>query len=121
MALVDQRDEHHRWAVAQFKAHPPPFFTCEAVLTEASHILKRNGFLDLIGRKEDNFVARVEGTHDLGGVGGAVPDLDGSKRSLSPLNSEYVPCPILLKQRAGQHGQDVFARPGVDVGFDPVP
>ena len=45
VALLDQRDEHHHhWAVEQFKAHPPPFLTCEAVLTEASHILKRNGF-----------------------------------------------------------------------------
>ena len=44
VAFLDRRDTHHAWAVAQFRAHPPPFLTCEAVLTEASHILARNGF-----------------------------------------------------------------------------
>lgn len=44
VAVLDQKDRYHQWAVDQFKAFPPPFYTCEAVLTEASHIVYRNGF-----------------------------------------------------------------------------
>ena len=44
VAVLDRRDAHHAWAIDQFKAFAPPFLTCEAVITEASHILKRNGF-----------------------------------------------------------------------------
>ena len=44
IALLDRQDLHHTWAVEQFKAFPPPFLTCEAAITEASHILHRNGF-----------------------------------------------------------------------------
>lgn len=44
VALLDRNDRYHLWAVEQFKAFPPPFLTCDAVITEASHILHRNGF-----------------------------------------------------------------------------
>ena len=43
VAFLDRRDEHHRWAYKQFGELPFPFFTCEAVLTEASHLLHRAG------------------------------------------------------------------------------
>ena len=44
VAVLDRKDAHHAWTVDQFKAFAPPFLICEAVITEASHILKRNGF-----------------------------------------------------------------------------
>ena len=44
VAVLNRRDTHHQWAVEQFKAFSPPFLTCEAVLTEASHLLHRMGF-----------------------------------------------------------------------------
>ena len=41
VAALDRRDAYHDWATAQFKQLALPFFTCEAVLTEASHLLRR--------------------------------------------------------------------------------
>lgn len=34
---------HHSWAVEQWKQLQPPLLTCEAVLTEAAFLLKREG------------------------------------------------------------------------------
>jgi predicted nucleic acid-binding protein len=35
--------QYHRWAVEQWKQLRPPLLTCEAVLTEAAFLLKREG------------------------------------------------------------------------------
>jgi predicted nucleic acid-binding protein len=35
VALLDPREEHHRWARETFARQPGPWFTCEAALTEA--------------------------------------------------------------------------------------
>jgi len=35
--------EHHEWAVQEWKRLRPPLLTCEAVLTEAAFLLKREG------------------------------------------------------------------------------
>ena len=35
--------EYHAWAVEQWKKLRPPLLTCEAVLTEAAFLLKREG------------------------------------------------------------------------------
>ncbi len=34
---------YHEWACEQWKRLPPPLLTCEAVLTEAAFLLKRDG------------------------------------------------------------------------------
>jgi predicted nucleic acid-binding protein len=39
IALLDARDGHHRWAMALAARQPPPWTTCEAVLSEAFHML----------------------------------------------------------------------------------
>jgi predicted nucleic acid-binding protein len=39
VALLSRRDANHRWAAAQAPRLPPPWLTCEAVLSEASHLL----------------------------------------------------------------------------------
>lgn len=39
VALLNRRDRHHRWARSVLDAVPPPLFTCEAVLSEASWLL----------------------------------------------------------------------------------
>ena len=39
VALLDERDRHHKWASAQAAKFAPPFETCEAVLSEAFHLL----------------------------------------------------------------------------------
>jgi predicted nucleic acid-binding protein len=43
IALLNRRDAHHRWAAAQAKRFPPPWNTCEAVLSEAFHLLGARG------------------------------------------------------------------------------
>ena len=43
VALLSRRDSHHRWAVRQATQHPPPWRTCEAVLSESFHLLGVRG------------------------------------------------------------------------------
>jgi uncharacterized protein len=43
VALLSSRDAHHQWAVAQASELPPPWSTCEAVLSEAFHLLGEPG------------------------------------------------------------------------------
>jgi predicted nucleic acid-binding protein len=43
VALLSRRDSHHRWAVTQAPHHAPPWRTCEAVLSEAFHLLGARG------------------------------------------------------------------------------
>ncbi len=43
IALWQRDDRDHAWAVATAGAHPPPWVTCEAVLSEAEHVLGRLG------------------------------------------------------------------------------
>jgi uncharacterized protein len=43
VALLSRRDAHHPWAVTQANQHAPPWRTCEAVLSEAFHLLGARG------------------------------------------------------------------------------
>ena len=43
VALLSRRDTHHQWAVAQAPELAPPWITCEAVLSEAFHLLGARG------------------------------------------------------------------------------
>jgi predicted nucleic acid-binding protein len=43
VALLSRRDSHHSWAVTQATEHAPPWRTCEAVLSEAFHLLGTRG------------------------------------------------------------------------------
>ena len=43
VALLSRRDTHHRWAVTETPQHPPPWTTCEAVLSEAFDLLGARG------------------------------------------------------------------------------
>ncbi len=43
VALLSRRDCHHKWAVQQASEHPPPWHTCDAVLSEAYHLLGQPG------------------------------------------------------------------------------
>jgi predicted nucleic acid-binding protein len=43
VALLSRRDSHHRWAVAQAAECVPPWRTCDAVLSEAFHLLGPRG------------------------------------------------------------------------------
>lgn len=43
VALLSSRDTHHQWAVSQASELPPPWSACEAVLSEAFHLLGERG------------------------------------------------------------------------------
>jgi predicted nucleic acid-binding protein len=43
IALLNDRDSHHDWAVTQARQLVPPWTTCEAVLSEAFHLLGDSG------------------------------------------------------------------------------
>ncbi len=43
VSLLSRRDSHHPWAVTQATRHAPPWRTCEAVLSEAFHLLGTRG------------------------------------------------------------------------------
>jgi predicted nucleic acid-binding protein len=47
VALLSSRDNHHEWAVVQASEYPPPWSTCEAVLSEAFHLLGKHGATNL--------------------------------------------------------------------------
>lgn len=43
VALLDRSDQYHTWAVDQFGNFSSPLFTCQGVITEATHLLKDAG------------------------------------------------------------------------------
>lgn len=54
VALLSRRDGNHRWAAAQVSRFSPPWTTCEAVLSEAFHLLGPSaapGLAALLGRR----------------------------------------------------------------------
>jgi len=51
VALLSRRDGNHRWAAAQPSRFPPPWKTCEAVLSEAFHLLGARSARPLTARR----------------------------------------------------------------------
>jgi uncharacterized protein len=43
VALLSRRDANHAWAAAQARQFPPPWNTCEAVLSETFHLVDAHG------------------------------------------------------------------------------
>ena len=43
VAMLSRRDSHHKWAVQGASENSPPWYTCEAVLSEAYHLLGERG------------------------------------------------------------------------------
>ena len=43
VALLSRRDGNHDWAAGQLHPNPPPWKTCEAVLSETFHLLGDRG------------------------------------------------------------------------------
>ena len=42
VAFLNRRDRYHKWMVDQLAAVSPPLYTCEAVLSEAFFLLRRD-------------------------------------------------------------------------------
>jgi predicted nucleic acid-binding protein len=43
VAILSRRDSHHGWAVQEASRNSPPWYTCEAVLSESYHLLGERG------------------------------------------------------------------------------
>jgi uncharacterized protein len=43
VALISRRDANHRWAAEEASRFPPPWMTCEAVLSETFHLFGGRG------------------------------------------------------------------------------
>ena len=83
VALLSRRDVHHAWAVMQASRHAPPWRTCEAVLSEAFHLLG------------------ARGAHGLGALLRrrallAAFDLDNDVESVLKLLNKYANIPMSL-------------------------
>lgn len=53
VALLVRTDDHHRWVVDRLRELRPPFVTCEPVLAEVAHLVRRarqglERFVDLL-------------------------------------------------------------------------
>jgi predicted nucleic acid-binding protein len=48
VALLNRRESDHSWANEQALRLPPPWMTCEAVISEASHLLGVRGTRSLV-------------------------------------------------------------------------
>ena len=83
VALLSRRDSHHPWAVTQAPGHAPPWRTCEAVLSEAFHLLGARGApgLSALLRRRALIVAF---------------DLDNDVESVLKLLQKYVDVPMSL-------------------------
>lgn len=43
VAILSRRDSHHLWAVRQASENAPPWYSCEAALSESYHLLGKLG------------------------------------------------------------------------------
>jgi predicted nucleic acid-binding protein len=41
VAMLVRTDDHHAWTVDRLRELPPPFVTCEPVLAEVAHLVRR--------------------------------------------------------------------------------
>lgn len=67
VALWRRNDQNHPWAIHQAQLHPPPWITCESVLSEADHLLAPDGCatLRLACRRGALIIKAMEGDEFL--------------------------------------------------------
>ncbi len=58
IAIIDQSDAQHRWAIDQLKVLEPPFLTCEAVVSESLFLLSsaRQGVPTLLNMMQEDLI-----------------------------------------------------------------
>jgi len=60
VAVICAGDRDHAWTVERFRALPPPFLTCEAVIAEACFLIERRGVSGaVILEKIENGLLRI--------------------------------------------------------------
>src|SRR5947207_15358565 len=83
VALLSRRDSQHRWAVSQATQHPPPWRTCEAVLSESFPLLGARGVPKLSALLQRRAVLTAF-------------DLNHDMQSVLKLLQKYVDVPMSL-------------------------
>lgn len=83
VAMLSRRDSHHKWAVRIASENPPPWFTCEAVLSEAFHLLGQRGAPALIAMLSRRALS-------------AGFDLDGNMEAVIAFLQKYSSVPMSL-------------------------
>ena len=101
VALLSERDTEHEWAVAQAMRFPPIWTTCEAVLSEAFHLLGTSGMLSLAELLQGQaVVANFDAAHHLDDVLRLLKKYSNVPMSFADAclvrMSEVLPTPIVL-------------------------
>jgi predicted nucleic acid-binding protein len=97
VAYLDRRDDHHSWVVERWTEISPPLLTCEAVVTEACHLLRpysqgKAAVLDLLRRGVIQIPFR----------------LDAQIEAISLLLKKYANLPISLADACLVRMADLF-------------
>jgi uncharacterized protein len=101
VALIDRRDPNHAWASSSSARLPPPWQTCEAVLSEAFHLLGTPNARTLIRLLRDDALlpARTmeHGSHDVVTLMEKYADVPMSFADACLVRmTEILPDPVLL-------------------------
>ena len=98
VALLSRRDSHHQWAVMQAPSYAPPWRTCEAVLSEAFHLLGTRGApgLSALLRRRALIVAF---------------DMDNDLESVIKLLQKYADIPMSLADACLVRMSETFPDP----------
>jgi len=98
IALLSRRDRHHRWAAAQSARLAPPWKTCEAVLSEAFHLLGSRGRPSLAALLRRGAVVAAFG-------------LGGELERVLTLMQKYADVPMSLADACLVRMSETFADP----------
>jgi predicted nucleic acid-binding protein len=98
VALLSRRDSHHQWAVTQAPRHAPPWRTCEAVLSEAFHLLGARGATGLSALLRRRALI-------------AAFDLDNDVESVLKLLQKYADVPMSLADACLVRMTETFSDP----------
>jgi len=69
VALLNRREQHHEWVKAALRDVRPPLLTCEAVIAEASYLLRRldvgaRALMALLARQAVKISFRLDEEHE---------------------------------------------------------
>jgi predicted nucleic acid-binding protein len=98
VALLSRRDSHHQWAATQASRHAPPWRTCEAVLSEAFHLLGARGATGLSALLRRRALI-------------AAFDLDNDVESVLKLLQKYADVPMSLADACLVRMTETFSDP----------
>ena len=85
VAYLQENERNHEWAIEQFKAHPSPLLTCEAVIVEATFLLQR------LSRSHEKLLGLIASGALMIGF-----DLEREAEVVSTLMTRYSNVPMAL-------------------------